>query len=111
MQTAAWRARAYHRLDRRRPTQGQQNSSLFIPHSLTVSADGRLSHLNDEAEQYLVAVLRRYVSGSCGAIGILRACFGVGFRVSGALFRVRLMGVCGAGGSGVLDRSLVWNMS
>jgi len=50
---------------------------------------------NDEAEQYLVAAVLRpgNVSGSCGAIGILRRLLRrLDSAFPGALFRVRLDG-------------------
>jgi len=63
------------------PTHGQQQFTFFNSHYDSYCYLPMVGFLtfNDEAEQYLVAAVLRpgNVSGSCGAIGICAACFGV----------------------------------
>jgi hypothetical protein len=79
------------------PTHGQQQFTFFNSHYDSYCYLPMVGFLtfNDEAEQYLVAAVLRpgNVSGSCGAIGILRRLLRrLDSAFPGALFRVRLDG-------------------
>ena len=79
------------------PTHGQQQFTFFNSHYDSYCYLPMVGFLtfHDEAEQYLVAAVLRpgNVSGSCGAIGILRRLLRrLHAAFPGALFRVRLDG-------------------